>query len=303
MATIIGALGQGATFSDQDIVLSFDNFHTTRRYLRTAQFEKAIAHLNSSSDDNTSMTVFIHLENALHRLLDSILMNPHVLPYTARTNSALTKVVDQLMQQTVSHPVLPLVPSSSQVPSLPPVPSPSQVPSLPLVTSLSSSSSFHLHLHDLHHIHAPQSVAGEGVPCNITDVPFDDASIYKTCASIKASSCDVGMACVVYHLQDDDDPSNIVLMIDAEAALTVDDTKKNNDDLSNVVSMIDHAEAALTISDTKKTDNDHNNIVSTIDTDTVSTDNNKEPSDYNAVMETTMKKQSTVTMPYQHSMK
>jgi len=34
-------------------------------------------------------------------IFDSILMNPHISPYTAQTNSALTKAVNQLIQQTV----------------------------------------------------------------------------------------------------------------------------------------------------------------------------------------------------------
>jgi len=72
------------------------------------------------------------------------------------------------------------------------------------------------------------------------------------------------------------------LTINAEAASTVNNTaKKNNNDFSNVISVIDHADAASTVGNTKKTNNDHNNIVSTIDTDAASTNNNEEPSDYN----------------------
>jgi len=88
-ALITGVLGQGTTFREQDIALSYDNFHATHRYLRTVQFKKAMAHLDLSSNDKASMTVFIHLENDSYCLLDSILMNPHLSPYTAHTNSAL----------------------------------------------------------------------------------------------------------------------------------------------------------------------------------------------------------------------
>jgi len=88
-ALITGFLGQGATFREQDIALSYANFHATHRYLDTVQFKKAMARLNLSGNNKASMTVFIHLENALYSLLDSMLMNPHVSPYTARTNSAL----------------------------------------------------------------------------------------------------------------------------------------------------------------------------------------------------------------------
>jgi len=53
---IIDDLGQGATISDQDIVFSFNNFHTTHHYLCTAQFEKAITCLNLSGNGNASVT-------------------------------------------------------------------------------------------------------------------------------------------------------------------------------------------------------------------------------------------------------
>jgi len=191
-----------------------------------------------------------------------MLMNTHVLPYTDCTNSTLTKVVDQLIQQ-FSHPIVnttstissstcgilssgtqddgscdvvlvdplgwntcaPVISTSMPVLSdlVPLMTSTSlaanlvnnlaltthamvdltasQVPSSPPVTSSSSASSFYLRLHDLHCIYAPQLVAREGVPCNITNVPSDEASIYKTCALIKALLCDIDMAHVVYHLQ------------------------------------------------------------------------------------------------------
>jgi len=141
-----------------------------------------------------------------------------------------------------------------------PVPSHSQVPSLPSVTSPSSVSSFHLHRHDMHHIHAPQLVAREGVPYNITDVSFDDASIYEARASIKAALCDVDMACVVYCLQNNNDPSNIVSMIDAEAMLIIDDMDKSNNDLGNIVSMVDS-----TLNDMEKSNDDLGAIVSMMD--------------------------------------
>jgi len=96
---IAGVLGQGATFRDQDILLSYDNFPTTHRYLCTVQFKKSIANLNFSSDDAASMTVFLHLENNSYSIFDGMLMNPHVSPYTARTNSALRAIVDLLLQQ------------------------------------------------------------------------------------------------------------------------------------------------------------------------------------------------------------
>jgi len=145
------------------------------------------------------------------------------------------------------------------------------------MVNASSASSFHLHLHDMCCIHALQLVAGEGIPCKITDVSLDDASIYKTCASIKTSSCDVDMVCVAYHLEDNDDPSKIILMINAEAVLIIDNTKKNNDDLDNVILMLDS-----TADNMKKNNNDDSsNIVLMIDTDAASSNNNEEPSDYN----------------------
>jgi len=52
-------------------------------------------------------------------------------------------------------------------------------------------------LHDLQCIYALQLVAGEDVPCNITDAPFDEAPVYKIFTLIKAleaSFCDVDMA-------------------------------------------------------------------------------------------------------------
>jgi len=98
----------------------------------------------------------------------------------------------------------------------------------------------YLHLHDLRCIHALQLVAREGVACNITNAPFDEIT-----------SCDIDMACVVYHLQDDDDSNNNVVSM-------IDHMKKTNNDHNNVVLMIDHAEAALIADNTKK-----NNMIST----------------------------------------
>jgi len=72
-----------------------------------------------------------------------------------------------------------LVPFSSLVLSPPSFPYPTPVSSPSLVPSLSSTSSFHHCLHDMHRIHVLQLVAREGIPCNITNVPFDDASTYK----------------------------------------------------------------------------------------------------------------------------
>ncbi len=72
-----------------------------------------MTHLNLSSDDKASMTVFIHLENDSYCLLNSMLMNPHVSPYTACTNSALQATVDLLIQQAVFQQS-----SSSLVPDL-----------------------------------------------------------------------------------------------------------------------------------------------------------------------------------------
>ena len=86
---ILGVLGQGATFCDQDIALSYDTFHVTRRYLCTVQFKKAIANLDLSSEDNASLTMFIHLENDSYSIFDGMLMNPHLSPFTAHTNLAL----------------------------------------------------------------------------------------------------------------------------------------------------------------------------------------------------------------------
>jgi len=65
----------------------------------------------------------------------------------------------------------------------------------------------HLCLHDLHRIHALQSIAGEGIACNINDIPFDEVSTATPCALIKmleSSCCDFDMARLVYQLQNSD---------------------------------------------------------------------------------------------------
>jgi len=82
-------LGQGATFQDQNIVLSSDTFHVAHWYLHTMQFKKSIANLDLSTEDKASLTVFIHLDNEAYSIFDGMLMNPHLSPYTAHTNLAL----------------------------------------------------------------------------------------------------------------------------------------------------------------------------------------------------------------------
>jgi len=63
----------------------------------------------------------------------------------------------------------------------------------------------HLRLHDLCCLHALQSVAGEGIACGITDIPFDEspppASLCSLIKSMEASFCDTNMARMVYRLQ------------------------------------------------------------------------------------------------------
>jgi len=180
-----------------------------------------------------------------------------------------------------SHP---LSIGSQTGPHISPILDPTLLLDPPATTDSSPSSA--LRLHDMRCLHALQSVATEGVPCNITDVPFDDASTYETRASIKASSSDIDMAHVVYRLQDDDDLNNVVLMIDSNAV----DVKKNDDDLVNVVSMIDSTLDNMeknyddcvdvvsmidsTVDDTKKNNDDSSNVVSMIDADAASTQNN-----------------------------
>jgi len=61
--------------------------------------------MNSSTENDATLNVYIHLENEAYMLFDGILMNLHISPYTACTNFALTKAVDQLIQQTVFSPV------------------------------------------------------------------------------------------------------------------------------------------------------------------------------------------------------
>jgi len=71
--------------------------------------------MDFSTKNDATLNVYIHLENEAYTLFNGILMNLHILPYTARTNSALTKAVDQLIQQTVFSPVansIPAVPLS-----------------------------------------------------------------------------------------------------------------------------------------------------------------------------------------------
>jgi len=48
---ILGVLGQGVMFRDQDIALSYDACHVTRHYLCTMQFKKVIANLDLSSEE------------------------------------------------------------------------------------------------------------------------------------------------------------------------------------------------------------------------------------------------------------
>jgi len=107
---ILGILGQGVTFCDQDIVLSSDNFHITCHYLCTVQFKKLLANLDLSSEDNASMTVFIHLDNDAYGIFDGMLMNLHLSPYSARTKSALQATVDLLIQQAILGKSATLVP-------------------------------------------------------------------------------------------------------------------------------------------------------------------------------------------------
>jgi len=63
----------------------------------------------------------------------------------------------------------------------------------------------HLCLHDLHHVHALQSIAREGIACGITDILFNElpppASLCSLIKSMEASFCDIDMACMVYRLQ------------------------------------------------------------------------------------------------------
>jgi len=127
-----------------------------------------------------------------------------------------------------------------------------------------------LHVHDdLRCIHAPQSVAREDVPCNITNALFDETT-----------SCDVDMARIVYRLQDDGDSDNdvvsIVLMIDSTADgvsmidSTIDDMEKGNANLDDIVSMINSTADGismidLTVDDMEKSDDDLDDVVSMID--------------------------------------
>jgi len=115
---ILGILGQCATFHDQDIVLSSDNFHITRHYLCTVQFKKSLANLNLSSEDNASMTVFIHLDNDAYGVFDGMLMNLHLSPYSACTNLTLQATVDLLIQQAIIGKSATLVPPAVDNPAI-----------------------------------------------------------------------------------------------------------------------------------------------------------------------------------------
>jgi len=64
-------------------------------------------------------------------------------------------------------------------------------------------------------------------------------------------------------------------MINAEAVSTIDDTKMNDNDSSNVILMVDS-----TADDTKKSNNDSNNVVSMIDADAASTLNDDDLKSY-----------------------
>jgi len=65
------------------------------------QFKKPISNLDLSTEDNASLTVFIHLDNEAYSIFDGMLMNPHLLPYIACTNLALQASVDLLIQQAI----------------------------------------------------------------------------------------------------------------------------------------------------------------------------------------------------------
>jgi len=191
---ITGVLGQGATFRDQDITLSYDNFPTTHRYLRTVQFKKSIANLNFSSDDAASMTVFLHLENDSYSIFDGMLMNPHVSPYTARTNSALRAIVDQLLQQaafkqpsTVSL-AAPSSPSAFAILAdvLPPLPilhvADSSAPALAANNTTAPASAAHIAPASVAHIPAVTSLplASPGVRSNSSPAPGSPYT-FQTC--------------------------------------------------------------------------------------------------------------------------
>jgi len=61
----------------------------------------------------------------------------------------------------------------------------------------------HLCCHDLHHIHALQSMAGEGTACGITNISFNELPVrfMEVSPFMEASSCDANMAHMVYCLQ------------------------------------------------------------------------------------------------------
>jgi len=114
IAMIIGVMGQGATFCNQDLVLLCNDFHCSWQYYCAMRFKKTLAMMNFSTKNDATLNIYIHLENEAYTIFDGILMNLHILPYTAHTNSALTKAVDQLIQQTVFSPI---VNTTSTVPS------------------------------------------------------------------------------------------------------------------------------------------------------------------------------------------
>jgi len=181
----------------------------------------------SKSKSQSSKSLSIGLRTSTHISVPVQKLAPTLVGSSTKDIASL--VVSPSLVSSLS-----LIPSPSLVPSSSPVSSPSLVP------SPSSASSFHHCLHDMHHIHALQLVAGEGIPCNITNVPFDDTSTYKTHDSIKTSLFDIGMTHVAYHLQDGIDLDNVVSVIDhAEAAaLTINNLKESNDYLNSIASMI-----------------------------------------------------------------
>jgi len=106
IAMIIGVMGQGTTFCNQDLVLLHNNFHCSQQYCHATWFKKALTMMNFSTKNDATLNIYIHLENEAYKIFNGILMNPHILPYTSCTNSALTKAVDQLIQQTVFSPIV-----------------------------------------------------------------------------------------------------------------------------------------------------------------------------------------------------
>ena len=159
--------------------------------------------LDLSAEDPLSLSF-----RSCHRLKRAYLADIHCRPIGLTLQLARRTLLGSYVVSVNGTPVFAVTDISKLLSSLQDTTEP--VPStLEVVLAPARSSSFddrtpllHLRLHDLRHIHALQLVAGEDVPCNVTDAPFDETlacKVHTSVRSLEASLCDIDMACAVVH--------------------------------------------------------------------------------------------------------